>query len=123
MYTEDAVMPFGKYEMWPLKHVPNSYLINLWVSNNKSIKERDEKLYAWMEQNIAPLTIKPPKEQFVPFICKKETYATEADARFRLKTIRSRNTKSSKIPIRIYECPDCSGWHLTSKEDRRFRPA
>lgn len=121
MYSDDTLMPFGKYELHPLKHIPNSYLINLWVSNGKSIKERDEALYEWMEKKIAPLTIKPPKEPLVTFICSKETYATEADARFRLKTIRNRNTKSSKIPIRIYECPNCSGWHLTSKEDRRFQ--
>ena len=26
--------------------------------------------------------------------------------------------ESTKVPIRTYECSNCAGWHLSSREDR-----
>ena len=42
----------------------------------------------------------------------KRLYLTFADAEQALK----RRQKKAKIKLRIYKCPICKGYHLTSKE-------
>lgn len=55
----------------------------------------------------------------ITFLCAKITYPNKVEAKFELKNIRECKQKHKK-PIRAYECPICSGWHLTSKPDSNF---
>ena len=49
--------------------------------------------------------------------CKQKTrFTTEADAKRALNKIHA--GWMSKKPLRVYKCPVCSGWHLTSKPRR-----
>lgn len=52
--------------------------------------------------------------------CNKARFSTWAEANERLKEIRSRHLVKTKyrIPNRVYQCPKCNGFHLTSKEER-----
>lgn len=65
-----------------------------------------------IEQPISFKPFKPPKP-LIKFKCEKKTYATKSLARESLKRIREEEGNNKK-PIRSYECPYCSGWHLTS---------
>lgn len=33
------------------------------------------------------------------------------------KRKRVNRRKAKRVPVRIYHCPTCNGWHLTSKEN------
>ena len=46
--------------------------------------------------------------------CSKRRYRSEVDARLDMVMIQAR-AKHSHVPIRVYRCEWCSGWHLTSK--------
>ncbi|HWK25336.1 MAG TPA: hypothetical protein VNS09_02165 [Solirubrobacter sp.] len=49
--------------------------------------------------------------------CGKKRFASGAQARAALRTIRRReNRESDKKPIRAYACDRCHGWHLTSAQ-------
>jgi hypothetical protein len=49
--------------------------------------------------------------------CKKKTrYANDAAAQSALKRINPAG--KLKKPRRVYKCPICSGWHLTSQPKR-----
>lgn len=52
--------------------------------------------------------------------CNKARFNNWAEANERLKDIQSRKQeyKKYKIPSRVYKCPLCNGFHLTSKEKR-----
>lgn len=45
--------------------------------------------------------------------CFKTTYATSADARIAVEKTKKRTNNSYQLQ-RIYHCPDCGGFHLTS---------
>lgn len=47
-------------------------------------------------------------------VCKKRRYRTEPEAMLELANVR-RDPKTPHIPCRVYLCPHCSGWHLTSQ--------
>lgn len=53
--------------------------------------------------------------------CTKQTFATEQDAEKRIEEIRIEciNSPYTK-PYRCYECPNCGGWHLSSKPKQNF---
>ena len=51
----------------------------------------------------------PPKHK----PCGKRRCATYEDALAYLLRL----SRLSKDPLRIYECPTCSGWHLTKRPD------
>lgn len=46
--------------------------------------------------------------------CGKTRYNTSAKARAALDGIRRRGSRDEKKPVRVYPCPHCHGWHLTS---------
>lgn len=50
--------------------------------------------------------------------CRKRRYRTEVDSQLALARIdghvRTRG-QSDDAPTRVYECPHCRGWHLTSQ--------
>lgn len=52
--------------------------------------------------------------------CNKARFSTWTEANERLKEIRSRHVEQKKyrIPNRVYQCTQCNGFHLTSKEER-----
>jgi len=43
--------------------------------------------------------------------CQKSTYTSKRLARIALRTI-----SKLKAGMRVYKCPHCSGWHLTSSQ-------
>ena len=51
-------------------------------------------------------------------IARKRMYATEEKAKEALAVARRRGeSKGGQIEKRVYQCPWCSGWHLTSQEE------
>lgn len=52
----------------------------------------------------------------IPY-CPKTRFATKADADFYIKKIQAHPNKSGKVPVRAYQCPRCTSWHLTSQID------
>jgi hypothetical protein len=49
-------------------------------------------------------------------VCIKKRFATEEKAADVLRLIQSDPTVTGHIPVRIYPCPQCHGYHLTSQE-------
>ena len=51
-------------------------------------------------------------------VCEKRRYASEAGAAAELAGIRAFAPmhEGRKLPRRVYHCPHCKGWHLTSWE-------
>jgi hypothetical protein len=47
----------------------------------------------------------------------KRRYETEDRARESLAAIHEEGPKSDKIPIRVYDCSICLGWHLTARPE------
>lgn len=49
-------------------------------------------------------------------VCEKRRYATERAALDELENTRAfAHLHPNKIPVRVYRCPSCSGWHTTSR--------
>lgn len=46
---------------------------------------------------------------------RKVRYKTKKRALGSLNALRGPNSKTPTKPTAIYECPHCSGWHLTSR--------
>ena len=46
---------------------------------------------------------------------RKVRYRDHTSAAMALRVLRERSNHD-KIPVRVYECPICKGWHLTSKD-------
>jgi len=115
MYTDETMLAKGKYKFWKLKEVPPKYFLNIHENGGSN----DPDLKEWIINNLERLQAN--KESFgvappvVPFICDKRTFPTQKDAKASLAKIRNVSGENQK-PIRAYECPICSGWHLTSKE-------
>lgn len=117
MYTEETVLNYGSCKGMKIKDVPRRYLINIYRSGGKE----HDKLKEWISANIdnfPTLKLENMRGEFVPFICDKRTFATKKAAMDSIVKPKSKNHKP--VPIRAYECDICSGWHLTSKPDRRF---
>ena len=117
MYTEETILTFGKYKFQRIKNVPLHYLQKMYDNPNGC---PDAELVDFLKThpgillNIIRDEAPPPD-----FICSKITYPSEAEAKFHLRNIKNRGGDHKK-PYRAYECPDCSGWHLTSQEDRDY---
>lgn len=47
----------------------------------------------------------------------KKRFMTEIEATMAMLRIQGTSTHDV-VPIRVYPCPDCHGWHLTSKPRR-----
>jgi hypothetical protein len=47
--------------------------------------------------------------------CTKRRYRSEIDAMIALSNAGNRHDGRAKTESRAYRCPDCKGWHLTSK--------
>lgn len=50
--------------------------------------------------------------------CDKAFYADQATARLAMSRIHEKATKKgmpSRLPVRVYPCDVCDGWHLTAK--------
>lgn len=117
MYTEDTVLDYGSYRGMKIKDVPKRYLVNIYRTGGRE----HEKLKEWVNTNIDKfpiLKLENKGGEFVTFICDKRTYPTKKAAMDSIVKPMSKNHKP--VPIRAYECEICSGWHLTSKPDRRF---
>lgn len=48
------------------------------------------------------------------FVCLKKRFATMGAADYALERI-TESPRTDKIPVRVYQCERCNGWHLTSK--------
>jgi len=111
MYTDDTILTFGKYKFMRLGNVPKEYLISLKNNGGSHIPELREYLNA----NYEAILQRVDKDIIAELpVCDKITFPNETEAKFKLRSIRSKNQKHQK-PIRVYECHKCWGWHLTSK--------
>jgi hypothetical protein len=53
-------------------------------------------------------------------ICRKKRYMDELSAKFALSQARRvGNYKANRNECRVYYCPKCKGWHLTSKRNNK----
>lgn len=53
--------------------------------------------------------------------CRKVKYRDRIAALLAMATVQNQDkSHRSKVETRAYYCADCKGWHLTSKERRRF---
>lgn len=117
MYTEDTVLNYGSYRGKMIKDLPTEYIINVYKTGGKE----HSKLKEYIGDNIskyAALILYTHNKEPVPFKCEKRTYPTKKAAMDSI--VKSKSKTDKKVPIRAYECDTCSGWHLTSKPDRRF---
>ena len=56
--------------------------------------------------------LKKPK-----IICKKRKFKTKIDAMLALASARwNGQTHGNRNEVRVYHCPICNAWHLTSKK-------
>jgi uncharacterized protein (DUF3820 family)/uncharacterized protein YlaI len=120
MYTDETVLDYGKYKGKALKDIPKQYFVNTYRSGGDDHAALKEYIEANKEMfpELAIYFLKNSATPLVTFICDKRTYPTKKAA---IDSIVKPTSKTSKpVPIRAYECPDCSGWHLTSKPDKRF---
>lgn len=123
MYTDDSIMPRGQYKFHRLKDIPADYFLNLWEHSKGG---GDKELRDYITNNLERIKARKddplpsPDPPIVTFICNKVTYPTEAAAKASLRKIRGAKNKHKK-PQRAYECPDCSGWHLTSQDSREWQ--
>ena len=46
--------------------------------------------------------------------CTKHYYADQASARLGLAHVRKKARSGKKVPVRVYPCDVCDGWHLTA---------
>lgn len=47
--------------------------------------------------------------------CGKVRYRDHGEAITALRTIRSRDDSRDRVPVRVYECHACGGWHMTAQ--------
>lgn len=120
MYNDETILTYGKYKMWKLKDIPVEYFQKIWGNGGTG----DIDLMNWIKENREKLDLKSKQiiqeASFVPFICDKKTFSTKADAKQSLSKIRESKGDHIK-PMRTYECPKCSGWHLTSMPIEVFK--
>lgn len=108
MYTDNTILTYGKYKFNRLGDISFEYLLR--VFKDKSIK--DEQLLAYIKRKIDGEKIQKANEAQ---LCDKLYYCSKKVAKEHLKIIaKQKNKNGIKKPIRAYECPKCSGWHLTS---------
>lgn len=50
--------------------------------------------------------------------CKKRRFDTEVEAEEALASC-WRKRRGTRVETRYYDCPDCNGYHLTSKPERK----
>jgi hypothetical protein len=57
----------------------------------------------------------------LPEVCAtgKRAFPTERAAKARLDLIRRSPRRTGKVPRRVYQCPLCPGWHLTTRKGGR----
>jgi uncharacterized protein (DUF3820 family) len=56
-YSDDTPIFFGKYKGTKLANVPNEYLIYLWDSSNQGKTLYDQKLAAYIKENLEAIKI------------------------------------------------------------------
>ena len=49
-------------------------------------------------------------------VCVKERHTTEAAAQDAIARIHAANWNGHRVPVRVYPCPYCHGFHLTSQQ-------
>lgn len=57
--------------------------------------------------------------------CEKAFYVDQAAARLSLSKLRekaARTGKPARLPVRVYPCDVCDGWHLTAKPASKKPP-
>jgi len=52
----------------------------------------------------------------------KNRHATEIDAMIALADTQSALRKAARSERRVYRCPLCAGWHLTSAHHKKSKP-
>lgn len=50
-FTDDSVMPWGKYQGEKMSNVPDSYLLWLWTDGQK-FRANNRALFAYIEDNL-----------------------------------------------------------------------
>lgn len=117
VYTDHTVLLSGQWKYRKLHEVSPDYLLTVYQNKNGC---QDKALIVYIEKNLDRIKA---KKEGVPYIleeepekeavCTKRKYLTKQAARDALGQIRN-DPGNHKKPIRSYECPDCSAWHLTS---------
>lgn len=121
MYTDETILTYGSHKGKALKDIPKDYFVNVFKSGGDEHTDLKE----YIEANIDKFPglqfigwFKKKSSVMVQFKCDKRTFPTKKEAMISIVKPKSKTNKP--IPIRAYECPECSGWHLTSKPDKRF---
>ena len=122
-FFANSILHFGKYKMNRLYEIPAVYLLTL--AKNKALVEQHYDVRRYIEANMDLLTkeveqgfYEPQRAIEKPEVkpCTKIAYPTETEAKWHLRQIKQKDGEHKK-PYRAYECPHCSAWHLTSRED------
>jgi len=132
MYTPETRLDFGKYKTLQLKYASPHYLMELY-RNVDVIKDKPE-LKEYIETYYPEVLVKKPlpvlstpkvklaskiDSRFSGFLCTKRAFPTKKDAMDSI--VKPPKRRNGKAPLRAYECPKCSQWHLTSKSVEEYR--
>jgi hypothetical protein len=122
MYNDRTLLTSGKYKFVSLGRVPAEWLLKIY---NQGGNAADPQLFEYVKNNIEKIRSRATGTNIIEPLkptCDKITYATEALARAALRKIKT-DERTHKKPQRVYECWRCSGWHLTSKDFNKEKPA
>ena len=118
IYTDDAIILWGKYRYTALKRISAKWLLSFL----KNKKLHDQKLVKYVEENYEKLKERVEAGDIsydVTIPCTKKIFLSEKEAKISLRTISAlKNKDSHKIPVRTYECEKCGAWHLTSTPNK-----
>lgn len=62
-YSDDTPIFFGKYKGTKLANVPNEYLLYLWDNSNEGKTLYDQKLAAYIKENLQAIKMNAIKEK------------------------------------------------------------
>jgi len=112
MYSDNTILPYGKYKFMRLCHLPSDYLLRVYSNPCQHDRELHAYIAAHLEKIRAEVGCKIPYKAFKK-VCEKRAFSCERSARSALKTVHH-HSKEQKKPVRCYKCIECEAWHLTS---------
>lgn len=117
MYTEDTILTRGAYKNKRLRDIPREYFKNLYVNKSYFCVELKE----YVENNLDMLGITAQTRPVLsPPTCPLEPFGSEAEVRREFKRRRNKKTFDEGTPTGVFECKECSFWHLSFDPQKRF---